>query len=82
MLGVIGAGARMATQVTKNNRIGVIATRGTIDSGVYGQSFTDWTRVSGVWKACPLFVPLVEEGLTHDFITEEIARRYVKDLAI
>lgn len=31
-------------------------------------------------KACPLFVPLVEEGWLHDFVTEEIARRYMKDL--
>ena len=81
VLGVIGAGARMAAQVTKNNRIGVIATRGTIDSGVYGQVLHGLDpRFQVFGKACPLFVPLVEEGLTHDFITEEIARRYVKDL--
>lgn len=81
VLGVIKAGAITAAQATKNGRIGVIATRGTIGSGVYEKVLKDLNpdfRIFG--KACPLFVPLVEEGLTHDFITEEVARRYVKDL--
>lgn len=81
VLGVIKAGALTAARTTRNGRIGVIATRGTIESGVYEdvlhQINPDY-RVFG--KACPLFVPLAEEGLTHDFITEEIARRYLKDL--
>ena len=81
VLGVIKAGAETAAKTTKNGRIGVIATRGTIDSGMYEQVLNEIDpefRIFG--KACPLFVPLVEEGLTHDFITEEVARRYVKDL--
>ena len=81
VIGVIKAGAQTAVQATKNGRIGVIATRGTIDSGMYEQVLKEMNpefRIFG--KACPLFVPLVEEGLTHDFITEEVARRYVKDL--
>ncbi len=81
VIGVIKAGAQTAAQTTKNGRIGVIATRGTIDSGMYEQVLQEMNpqfRIFG--KACPLFVPLVEEGLTHDFITEEIAKRYVKDL--
>ena len=81
VIGVIKAGAQTAAKSTKNGRIGVIATRGTIDSGMYEQVLGEIDpefRIFG--KACPLFVPLVEEGLTHDFITEEVARRYVKDL--
>lgn len=81
VLGVIKAGAKTAADTTRNGRIGVIATRGTIDSGVYEQVLHELNpdfRIFG--KACPLFVPLVEEGLTHDFITEEVAKRYVKDL--
>ena len=81
VIGVIKAGAQTAAKTTKNGRIGVIATRGTIDSGMYEQVLSEIDpefRIFG--KACPLFVPLVEEGLTHDFITEEVARRYVKDL--
>lgn len=81
VLGVIKAGAYAAAQTTANGRIGVIATRGTIDSGVYEQVLHEINPGFQIFgKACPLFVPLVEEGLTHDFITEEIARRYVKDL--
>lgn len=81
VLGVIKAGALTAAQTTENGRIGVIATRSTIDSGVYEEVLHQINpdyRVFG--KACPLFVPLAEEGLTHDFITEEIARRYLRDL--
>ena len=81
VIGVIKAGAQTAAQTTKNGRIGVIATRGTVDSGMYEQVLTQMDPKFQVFgKACPLFVPLVEEGLTNDFITEEVARRYVKDL--
>ena len=81
VIGVIKAGAQTAAQTTKNGRIGVIATRGTVDSGMYQQVLTQMDPKFQVFgKACPLFVPLVEEGLTNDFITEEVARRYVKDL--
>lgn len=81
VIGVIKAGARTAADTTKNGRIGVIATRGTIGSGVYEQVLHEIDPDYQIFgKACPLFVPLVEEGLTHDFITEEVARRYVKDL--
>ena len=81
VIGVIRAGARTAAETTINGRIGVIATRGTIDSRVYEQVLHESHPEFQIFgKACPLFVPLVEEGLTHDFITEEIARRYVRDL--
>ncbi len=81
VLGVIKAGAQVAADTTKNGRIGVIATRGTVDSGMYEQVLRQIDPEFRIFsKACPLFVPLVEEGLTHDFITEEIAKRYVKDL--
>ena len=81
VLGVIKAGAKEAARTTANGRIGVIATRGTIESGVYEQVLHGLNPDLQIFgKACPLFVPLVEEGLTHDFITEEVARRYVKDL--
>ena len=81
VIGVIRAGAKTAAETTANGRIGVIATRGTIDSRVYEQVLHESHPEFQIFgKACPLFVPLVEEGLTHDFITEEIARRYVRDL--
>ncbi len=81
VLGVIRAGAKTAASSTRCGRVGVIATRGTIASGVYERELHENDPSLAVFgKACPLFVPLVEEGLTHDFVTEEIARRYLKDL--
>ena len=67
IIGVIRAGARTAVQVTRNGKIGVIATEGTIGSGIYTQEIKKLRpdiEVTG--KPCPLFVPLVEEGLLHD----------------
>lgn len=81
MIGVVKPGAKTAAKASKNGRIGVIATDATINSGLYTkfiQSINPNLQVFG--KACPLFVPLVEEGLTHDFVTEEIAKRYLKEL--
>lgn len=81
IIGVVKPGAKTAAETTVNGRIGVIATEATISSGLYTQfiqSLNPKLQVFG--KACPLFVPLVEEGLTHDLITEEIASRYLGDL--
>ncbi|WP_434310127.1 glutamate racemase [Hominifimenecus sp. rT4P-3] len=81
VIGVVKPGAKTAAKASKNGRIGVIATDATINSGLYTkfiQSINPNLQVFG--KACPLFVPLVEEGLTHDFVTEEIAKRYLKEL--
>ena len=81
ILGVIKPGARVAAKATKNKRVGVIGTTGTVESGVYTQCLQSLDpRIQVFGKACPLFVPLVEEGWLHDFVTEEIARRYMKDL--
>lgn len=81
IIGVINAGARAAVAASRSGRIGVIGTRGTVGSGIYTelmQSMRSDVRV--VAKACPLFVPLVEEGLWHDSVTDEIACRYLADL--
>lgn len=81
IIGVVKPGAKTAAAASRNGRIGVIATDATIGSGLYTQfirSINPKLQVFG--KACPLFVPLVEEGLTHDFVTEEIAKRYLKEL--
>lgn len=81
IIGVIKSGARTAAKATKNGRIGVIATTSTIESGMYTEYLKTINPSFQVFgKACPLLVPLVEEGLTHDFVTEEIAGRYLKDL--
>ncbi len=81
IIGVINAGARTAVHATRNGRIGVIGTEGTIGSGIYTEvmkSMRPDIVVTG--KPCPLFVPLVEEGLLHDSVTDEIASRYLSVL--
>ncbi len=81
IIGVIRAGAKTAVHATHNGKIGVIGTEGTISSGIYTDVMKQMKpdiEVTG--KACPLFVPLVEEGLLHDSVTDEIASRYLSVL--
>ncbi len=81
VIGVVKPGARLAAQVTKNGRIGVIATEATIGSRIYSQYIQELNQEVTIYgKACPLFVPLVEEGLLEDPVTDEIARRYLTEL--
>ena len=81
VIGVIYAGALSAVRATENGRIGVIGTRGTVSSEIYPkviESLAPGLRV--FQKACPMFVPLVEEGLLHDSVTDEMAARYLQEL--
>ena len=81
ILGVLRPGAKVAAETTKNKRVGVIATESTIRSGMYGRYIKAHDPDITVYgKACPLFVPLVEEGWLKDSVTEEVARRYLKEL--
>lgn len=81
VIGVINAGARTASSVTRNGKIGIIGTLGTVQSGIYKKVIQDIRpELEVTQKACPLFVPLVEEGLLHDSVTDEIASRYLSDL--
>jgi glutamate racemase len=78
--GVVGPGARRAAAVS-GGRVGVIATESTVRSDAYGRALR--ALVPGIRvesRACPLFVPLVEEGWHDDPITEEVARRYLEPL--
>lgn len=81
IIGVVKPGARAACEATKNGKVGVIATEATIHSQIY-TSFIQNTLPNAeiIGKACPLFVPLVEEGLLEDPVTDEIARRYLAEL--
>ncbi len=81
IIGVVKPGAKAAYQTTRNGKIGVIATQATIDSKIYGQYIKELDpKMTIIGKACPLFVPLVEEGLLQDPVTDEIARRYLTEL--
>ena len=81
IIGVVRPGADMAIASTTRKKIGVIATEGTIRSGLYRKLICGADPEMQVYeKACPLFVPLVEEGWTKDPITEEVARRYLQEI--
>lgn len=81
VIGVIRPGAKTAVEGTRNGRIGVIGTRATITSGSYKEYIREIMPGAEVFgQACPLFVPLVEEGLWEDPVTDEIARRYMASL--
>lgn len=81
IVGVITPGAREAVYATRNKRIGVIGTKGTIKSRAYEDEirrFDPKVKVTAV--ACPLFVPFVEEGwLTGDVVTS-VAKEYLGPL--
>jgi glutamate racemase len=81
VVGVIEPGARAAVAATRTGTIGVIGTAGTIASGAYERAIKALrpdARVHG--QACPLFVPLVEEGWFEHAAAELIAREYLEPL--
>ena len=81
IIGVVRPGAKVAAEATRNKRIGIIGTETTVNSGMYVKLIQEHLpEAEVIGKACPLFVPLVEEGWTKDPVTEEVARRYLADL--
>ncbi len=81
VIGVIKPGAKVASEATKNGKVGVIGTIGTINSNIYTQYLHELNPDIQVFsKACPLFVPLVEEGWIYDSVTIEVAERYFSEL--
>ena len=81
IIGVVQPGAKVACAATKNKKIGVIGTEGTVRSQIYTQVIRQWNpEIQVIGKACPLFVPLVEEGWLKDSITDEVAVRYLKEI--
>lgn len=81
IIGVVKPGAKVAAEATRNGRIGVIGTEGTIGSRIYSTYINEMKpEMQVLGKACPLFVPLVEEGLWQDPVTDEIATRYLSEL--
>ena len=78
--GVIGPGARKAAAVSRG-RIGVIATEATVRSDAYPRALREVRPDLEIHsQACPLFVPLVEEGWHDDPVTEQVAERYLRPL--
>ena len=81
IIGVIEPGARAAMAATRNHHIGVIGTRATIRSGAYERALRAAdANVQVSSQACPLLVPLIEEGLLYDAVTEQMIFRYLEPL--
>lgn len=81
VLGVVESTVELAVGATKNNKIGVIGTTGTINSRAYDKKIlksNSKTEVRSV--ACPLFVPIAEEGMEDHQAAGLIAEEYLKDL--
>jgi len=79
IVGVLVPGARKAAGVSRNNRVGVLATSATIASGQYPKTVRRFNKKAQVIsQACPLFVPIVEEGWFNKSSALTIAREYLR----
>jgi len=80
VIGVIEPGSKAAVCASKNKRIGVIGTEGTVNSGSYTKEINKISKSKVYQQACPLLVPLVEEGWNDEEITDVIVKKYMKPL--
>jgi glutamate racemase len=81
VIGVIEPGVRRALQSTRNYRVGVIGTEATIQSGAYTRALKEADSAVEVYsRACPLFVPLVEEGWTDNDVVAMTVKAYLGSL--
>ena len=81
VVGVIEPGARAAVAASHGGHIGVIGTAGTIRSRAYERAILALDPEAQISvRACPLFVPLVEEGWTDHPVTQQVAREYLAPL--
>ncbi|MEW6130978.1 MAG: glutamate racemase [Acidobacteriota bacterium] len=80
VLGVIRPGSQQAVIKTQNRHIGLIATEATVASGAYEKAMRNLRDdIEITARACPLFVPLAEEGWATHAVTEQVAREYLAD---
>lgn len=81
VIGVIRPGARRAIETTRNGYVGVIATEGTIASGAYERAMLSMrSGLEIISRACPLFVPLAEEGWAAHPVTRQVAEEYLAEI--
>ena len=81
VIGVITPGAEAAVKATRNGRIGVIGTRATIYSRAYERAIHRIEpRTEVISYACPLLVPLIEEGWVDDPVSDQVIARYLGEL--
>ncbi|HZE64765.1 MAG TPA: glutamate racemase [Pyrinomonadaceae bacterium] len=81
VVGVIEPGARAALRIAGGKRIAVIATEATVQSGAYAKAINNIDpRAKVIERACPLFVPLAEEGWANSDVARSVAGQYLRDL--
>ena len=81
LAGVIDPAVEKAVSVSVKGRIGVIGTRSTIASKVYERKiFKKNKKIKVISRACPLFVPFVEEGLLKGEVLESVVKMYLADI--
>jgi glutamate racemase len=79
--GVVAPGAAAAVASTRNKIVGVIGTRATISSGAYEHAIHSLdAEIQVISVACPLLVPLIEEGMFEDKVTDLMLARYLAPL--
>lgn len=82
VIGVIEPGSRAAVEVAAGGNIGVIATEATVNSGAYGKAIAAFRDGGEVFeRACPLFVPLAEEGWANTDVARIVAKQYLSDFS-
>ena len=80
VIGVIEPGARAAVEIARGANIGVIATEATVNSGAYANAIaTLGAKGEVIARACPLFVPLAEEGWADTDVARIVATDYLSD---
>jgi glutamate racemase len=81
VVGVIEPGARAAVLSTHSMRVGVMGTRATVTSHAYKKTIRKYSTRVRVWEqACPLLVPLVEEGWLNHNVTQQVVKGYLSPL--
>ena len=81
VVGVIEPGARAAVSVAAGKTIAVLATEATVHSGAYAKAIhTIEPQAIVIERACPLFVPLAEEGWANSAVARSVAEEYLRDL--
>ncbi len=81
ILGVIEPGVKKAVQVTRNKKVGIIATSSTVNSGKYAKKIVQLDKhITVISRSCPLFVPLVEEGWFEHTVTYQVAQQYLGEM--
>jgi glutamate racemase len=79
VVGVVGPGSERAAEISRSRRIAVIATEATVSSHAYRRALNG-LGLEATEKACPLLVPLVEEGWVEHPVTEQVAHIYIDEV--